>query len=735
GDLARWRPDGTIEFLGRADHQVKVRGFRIELGEVEATLAGHAGVGEAAVVAREDEGGHKRLVAYIVGEGGEAPGAAELREYLRGKLPDYMVPATFVMLAALPLTPSGKVDQRALPAPEPQQREAGSAYVAPRTPAEEALAGIWAQVLGVERVGVHDNFFELGGDSILGIQAIARAGQAGLQLTPRQLFQQPTVAGLAAVAGHTQPVQATQGPVEGPVPLTPPQRWFFERDLPERHHWNQAVLLTVSRPLDLALLGEAAGRLLVHHDALRLRFARDDAGWRQWHAGPGDAAAVSAEDLTEVPEAECGAALAARATEVQRSLDLATGPLLRLAYFDLGSGQPGRLLVVAHHLTIDTVSWRILLEDLHTACTQLAAGRDVALPPKTTSYQHWAQGLAAYARSKALQSELDYWLAVPGSDVAPLPLDYALERSIGADGARPEGPDAHKSLPRAVRDAHKGPGYVGDEGSSAASPSRITHHAARNTEASARTITSALDAEETRALLQGLPAVLRAEVHDALLAALGQVLHEWNGGRPVLVDVEGHGREEILPDVDLSRTVGWFTATYPMRLDPVPPGGPRQALRAAQAQVRRVPRRGVGYGLLRHLGQAEARRRLAAQPQAEISLNYLGRLDQGLPEAALFGLATEPAGLERSPQAPRTYPLQLSAAVAGGRLQIVWSYSADLHRRETIEALAERFSGVLRALARHCSQVAPGGPTPDELGVASAELDALVAELDAAGEP
>ncbi|RMF29114.1 MAG: amino acid adenylation domain-containing protein, partial [Chloroflexi bacterium] len=386
GDLVRFRPDGSLEFLGRIDHQVKVRGFRIELGEIEVALRRHPRIQEAVVLAREDRPGEKRLVAYVVPppHDGAAPTVSELRTFLQETLPDYMVPAAFVVLDAMPLTPSGKVDRRALPAPDQARPDLEGAYVAPRTREEEILAQIWAEVLGVERVGVHDNFFELGGDSILSIQVIARANQAGLRLTPRHLFQAPTVAGLAALAGTGRAVEAEQGIVEGPVPLTPIQHWFFERNLPNPHHWNQAVLLEVHRPLAPALLEQTIGHLLAHHDALRLRFRRrgeegtrrrgdeamrrrgdeamrergDEAGaWEQVNAGLEDTVPLTWLDLSALPEPARRPAIEATAAQAQASLNLTYGPLLRALYFDLGPDVPDRLLLVIHHLAVDGVSW------------------------------------------------------------------------------------------------------------------------------------------------------------------------------------------------------------------------------------------------------------------------------------------------------------------------------------------------------------------------------------------
>ncbi|HMK71848.1 MAG TPA: amino acid adenylation domain-containing protein, partial [Myxococcaceae bacterium] len=351
GDLARRRADGCVEFLGRLDHQVKVRGFRVELGEIETALGQHARVREAVVVARGDGPGEKQLVAYTVGEAT----AGELRAHLRDRLPEYMVPSAFVALAAMPLSPNGKVDRKALPAPE---RGRGREYQAPRTETEKALAEIWARVLGVERVGLQDNFFELGGDSILSIQVIAQARQRGLRLSPRQLFEHQTVEALAAVAVAGERVEAEQGLVTGRLPLTPIQAWFFEQELAEPHHFNQSVVLEVEAGFRWELLGPAMERLLAHHDALRLRFARREGRWEQEIAERDGHEVVERVEVAGLSEGERRRVLEARGEALQGSLSLEQGPLVRVAYFDAGPGERGRLLLVVHHLAVDGVSWR-----------------------------------------------------------------------------------------------------------------------------------------------------------------------------------------------------------------------------------------------------------------------------------------------------------------------------------------------------------------------------------------
>ncbi|MCI0399626.1 MAG: amino acid adenylation domain-containing protein [Chloroflexi bacterium] len=675
GDLVRTLPDGQLEFLGRIDHQVKIRGFRIELGEVEVALRQHPAVAEAAVLAREDGPGDKRLVAYVVLDEKETPATAELRRFLTQKLPDYMIPATFVALLALPLTPNGKVDRRALPAPDWATPETTAQYLAPRTHAEQSLADIWAGVLGLPRVGIHDNFFELGGDSILSIQILARANQAGLHLTPRQLFQHQTIAALAETAGNGLDLTrlAEQEPVSGPVPLTPIQHWFFAQELPEPHHWNMAMMLAVGQAVEPSLLERAVRQALAHHDAFRLRFRHTPAGWQQEYVAPTPEIPFSWKNLSALPQGEQEQAIQTAAEQLQASLDLAQGPLAQVAYFDLGRQRPGRLLIIAHHLVIDGVSWRILLEDLDAVYCQLGQAGQARLPFKTTSFKAWAEKLAAYARSEALRQEATHWLELPWEQVQSLPVDDAAGRS-------------------------------------------------GNTVASAQTISRALEEAETRQLIQQVPAAYGAHINDVLLAALAQALGRWSGAPALLVDLEGHGREEIDAAVDVSRTVGWFTAIFPVVL----PGGQdsslRQTLTFIQAQRERLPDRGIGYGLLRYLRDDPAlAQQLQALPQAQISFNYLGQFDQLLPPDSPFALTEESNGNSRSRQGRRPYLLQVNAQISGGRLRVNWTYSQNIHRPATVERLATEFLAALRTLIQD-------RPRPGESAMFSSDFPLVALE-------
>ncbi|MFJ9419578.1 amino acid adenylation domain-containing protein, partial [Streptomyces sp. NPDC101227] len=415
GDLVRWTAAGMLEFLGRGDDQVKVRGFRIEPGEIEAALAAHPDVARAVVVATAGRNGAKQLAGYAVPRPGATLDAAALRAHLSATLPDHMVPARYAVLDALPLTPNGKVDRRALPAPEAAGD--GSARLAPRTPVEETLAAIWAEVLGVEAVGVEDNFFDLGGDSILSIQVISRARRAGLVLASQDIFVRQTVAELAA--GLQSAADDTDGldepPVEGPVVLTPIQRWFFRTHRKAPHHFNQALHLELTPGTDPEALAGAVAAVVAHHDALRLRYERTGAGWRQRNLAEDKTATLDRHDLSALPAEAHETAMTEITDALQTGFDLSAGPLIRFALFELAAGN-AQLVVVAHHLVMDGVSWRVLLEDLAVAYGQLASGAAVDLGPKTTSFQEWASRLRSHVEEGGFDEELAYWSAV-GEDV------------------------------------------------------------------------------------------------------------------------------------------------------------------------------------------------------------------------------------------------------------------------------------------------------------------------------
>ncbi|MGW6774110.1 condensation domain-containing protein, partial [Streptomyces sp. NPDC055037] len=688
GDVVRWRADGSLEYAGRGDDQVKIRGFRIELGEIESVLSSHPSVAQSVVVAREDRPGVKRLAAYLVTDGDEAPDVDALREHVASALPEYMVPAAFVVLDALPLNANGKLDRRALPAPE--FASADGAYVAPRTESERILCGVWAEVLGLERVGIEDNFFDLGGDSIISLQVVSRARRAGLALSSRDVFLHPTLSTLAA--GLTEADQgsddagpAQQGIVSGPVAPTPVREWYFDTHPVAPEHFNMSTAFQLPEDVDLDALRIAVGALLSQHDALRSTFTRTDEGtWTGYitsaldvdsvftvhelagdlgGAANGDADADADADADGDADADVDAQWRALVVRTQSGLDLEHGPLFRVVVgVPCGDGGPARLLITAHHLVIDGVSWRILLSDLATAYDQAVSVAATDLGPKSTSVRAWADRFNTHVRDGGFGGQLEYWRSVTSAADTRLPLDT------------PDGGN------------------------------RVADQAA---------VMAYLDVDDTHALLHQVPGRFRTQINDVLLAALARTLRTWTGHDRVAVNLEGHGREELFDDIDLTRTVGWFTSIYPVALELPETDDWPATMRSVKRQLRAVPDRGVGYGALRYLSGE-----LAGDPDPRISFNYLGQFGIGSAgssagtgsagggtEAAtadrgLLGTSLATDGQEHGPQQERNHLIDVVAVVDEGRFVVTWFYSTAVHRESTVTALAEDFIAGLRSVSR-----------------------------------
>jgi len=637
GDLVRRRPDGNLEFISRVDTQIKVRGFRVEPMEIESTLARHEQVGEAIVNLHEPEPGDRRLVAYVVARAGAAPSPRDLRRFLENELPPYMVPSAFVLLDALPLNANGKVDRERLPSPDGERPELSEGYAAPRTPTEQTLADTIAAVVGVAKVGIHDNFFEIGGDSILAIQVVARAQEAGLRLTPYDVFVNPTVAALgeAITAGVT--IDAEQGEVTGPVPLVPMQRGFCGAGLTEPPRWNTYALIDVRAVAEDALFRAAVERVVAHHDGLRQQFLLAGAATRSRIVPAGGEPPFEVHDLAGVEPAAQDDRLREAVAAMRRGLDPAVGPLLRIGLFRLGGGRPDRAAVVAHRLVADTVSVRIILDDLETAMVQLTAGEDLRFLPKTTSWQSWGRRLSSYGRSEAVEAERGYWTSLVTAGSGRLPAAPAHDDEVAAP----------------------------------------------------RTITVALAPDETEALLARVTEALGGSVEELLLAALARTLTGWSGADRHVVDVERHDRDHDFADVDLNRTVGWFSRTHPVALHTA--GSPASTLDAVKESWRSVPGHGLGWQVLRQDDVDP----VPATP-AQLAFTYLGREFESASGAfapATLRLDDEPSPRERLPR-----PIDVSATVERGSLTVRWRHGPLGHDADALERRAEQHLDEVRAL-------------------------------------
>ena len=634
-------------------------------------------IDDCVVLDKMDMNGDKYLCAYFVSN--QKLTVSELRGYLSKTLPDYMIPARFIQVDKIPLTNSGKIDRRALPEPDQKRPELEGVFVPAQTPTEKVLAEIWSRVLGVEKVGLHDNFIEMGGDSILCIQIVARANQAGLHLKPRQLFEHQTIAELAAVAGEVNHIRAEQGPVTGQIPLTPVQHWFFNQELAEPNHWNLNIVFSIPADLEVKALQRAIQTLGRHHDALRLQYKRHRTGWQQMIGEDEITFELRYEDFSGQTETERAENFEQIQADLQSTLNLETGDLLRAVYFNLGNDRPGRLLLLIHHLAVDGLSWGILVEDLETAYQQLCQGQPVSLPAKTTSFKQWSTELTTYARSAKLLSELDFWLSLIEKPVTVLPLDFA-------------------------------------------SASETTTHA------TSHTISAALSVDATRALLQDVPSVYNTQMNDVLLTALIQVLAEWTGGDCFGVDLEGHGREDIMADVDISRTVGWFTTIFPVVLTLEPKMNSGAALKRIKEQLRQIPNHGIGFGLLRYLGQDRIAQ-LLEKFTADVLFNYLGQLERIVPQSTSINL-DQPLTGSFGPRNKRSHRFNVNAYILQAQFHVDWVYSSEHYQADTIQKLAAAYVRFLEAIIDDCMSADAGGFTPSDFPLADLDEKKLTQLAD-----
>ena len=722
GDLARWTPEGTLVFAGRADEQVKIRGFRVEAGEIEAALAAHPAVAQAVVLARDGQPGTRRLIAYVVpSAGGPAADSvvdgAVLREYLAGLLPDYMVPAAVVGLDALPVTVNGKLDRAALPAPD----FAGLAGAQePASPAEETLCALFAVVLGLESVGAGDSFFELGGDSIMSMQLVASARRAGLLITPRQVFERKTPAGLAAAAGRVPAPGERRADVAGTgvAPATPVMCWLADLGGPA-DRFSQWVVAVVPPGLGLSRLAGAVQAVAGRHDVLRARLEQP-AGqpWQLTIREPGTVSAagwVRRVDAAGLDGDGLAGEAARQGREAAGRLDPTAGVMVQVVWLDRGPEVTGRLVVVVHHLVVDGVSWRILVPDLAAAWRAIAAGTVPALQPVPASFRGWALWLAGRAGDPAVTAELSAWAAIVDGGDPPL-ADRALDPGI-------------------------------------------------DTAATVRQIAAQVPAGVTGALLTTVPAAFHGGVNDVLLAALAVAVAAWRArrGQPsasVLVDVESHGRHPGEGGIDLSRTVGWFTSIYPVRLHPgaaglaeVAAGGDAagRAVQRVKEQLRAVPGDGLGYGLLRYLNPGTGPA-LAVWAVPQIGFNYLGRFaaagHDGSPSSGSGSAGGDQAGAagagdwlmtgglggdadERMPAGHVLEAVVITRDLPGGPLMTVrLSWPGTLLAEDEVRQLARDWVKALAGIAAHAAGPGAGGHTPSDFPLVTLEQE-HVAELEA----
>ncbi|MDP4146802.1 MAG: amino acid adenylation domain-containing protein [Bacillota bacterium] len=658
GDLARWLPDGNIEFKGRIDHQVKIRGFRIELGEIESRLLKHEEIKEAVVIDREDKEGNKYLCGYVVSN--KEMTVTELREHLSKELPDYMVPAYFIQLEKIPLTSNGKADRKALPAPD-GAINTGVEYTAPRNEIEQEIAKVWSQVLGVDKIGIDDNFFALGGDSIKAIQITARLGNSKLKINISKLFKNPSIRALSANVRRTEE-EISQSIVEGTIELTAIQEWFVQKEFTNMNHWNQAFMLYSKEGFDEDVIREAFTRIIEHHDALRIVIKKEQNSLKVYNRGiTGKLFDLRIIDLRY--ENSYADKILDEANKIQASIDIFEGPLVKLGLFKTSNGD--HLLIAIHHLAIDGVSWRILFEDFNAAYKQAINREKITLPEKTHSFKTWSERMQNYAKSSELLNEIDYWSKIEKTKIESLPRDNET----------------------------------------------VVDNKVKNSAVSWMKLLT----KDTENLLMNTNYAYNTEINDILLAALGLTIKDWTGENKVLINLEGHGREEIVPDINISRTVGWFTSQYPLILNVTETDDIGYYIKSVKEDIRKIPNKGIGYGILKYITPKEYRNEIEFKLIPQISFNYLGQFDKDVNQD-LFTTSVISAGTSISEESQRIYDININGMVIYGELQLSFQYNKEQYNSDTIEKLAISYEKMLLKVINHCIEKEESEMTPSDYG-------------------
>ncbi|MEM9820014.1 MAG: amino acid adenylation domain-containing protein, partial [Bacteroidota bacterium] len=667
GDIGQLREDGHMIYLGRKDHQVKIRGFRIELGEIEAFIQQVEMVRSCVVLAKKNDRGDQKLVAYITLKASFAGhfDSDIITQYLESKLPNYMIPTFFEVLEKFPTSASGKINRKLLPEPT-FKRKGTHAFVAPRNDVEQTLVNIWKKLLALDHISTDDNFFELGGDSIIAIQVVGELRKLGISLSPRVLFQNQTVVALSNVLTEKQKLQESleQGELEGKVPILPIQRWFLDTKLDHRSHFNQSILFNVDKNISFEIIALAVDELIRHHDALRLQFQLNGTQWEQQY-GKQKTALESIEILDAT--ASFSSTLTELCDNYQKTLDIQVGRTSQFVWIKTPDSEiDNRLLIIVHHLGIDGVSWRILISDLQSCLQQALSGNKVQLGMKGSSYREWGQFLEAYASRPKLEKQISYWKTIQEQFEPFIP----------------------------------------------------TGKEAKATQQEAKTLSFYLEPAHTKNLLKKVHHAYRTEISDFLLAALSQTLGAWSGNKKITIALENHGREELDSGLNLSQSIGWFTTLFPTSFFYDQMMSAKDLLIATKERRSSIPDKGIGYGILKYLHPTEEVRTIFADKNPwDLLFNYLGQLDAIGQDGALLSIAKESAGEEISADYPLPSGLEVIGSVVDRKLKLDWSFSPQLYDEDTIQRLGAEMIENLERLIQHCLKIELNHPTPADFGL------------------
>lgn len=660
GDRARWNDDGTIEFIERTDHQVKIRGYRIELNEIEKCIGQFENIDDACVIANADR---KCLYAYFTSQ--RTIAIEDLRTYMLNNLPDYMVPADFMQVEKFPLLHNGKIDIRTLPDFQQEACTRNTDSKA-RNQFEEYLEEIWSEVLNKESIGIFDNYFSLGGDSIKSIQILAKLRRKGYKFDLRDIFHYPTIAQLSERISKIDriPVQTT---VKGNIPLTPIQRSFFELQKTDRHHYNHAILISCASRLEPEGVRQTFYKLSTHHDALRIVFTEKNGTIIQTNQ--------STDLVPEIYEFDyrlldnCESAMQHKMNELHSGFNLQKGPLMKVAVFHLPEGD--RLFIMAHHLIIDGISWRILLEDFQNLYTQYIHGKELDLPLKTDSYKFWAESLKLFSKSKQLLRQTAYWEKIESEVADAIPYEFIGEPCKAATLD-------HKSL--------------------------------------------VLDPTLTAAIIGHVNIVYNTHINDILICGLGLALSSVFGVKKVLISVEGHGREKITDDIDVSRTIGWFTSQYPVLLD-MSSSDLSDAIRVVKETMHRIPMNGIGYSVLKYLSSDE-KPAVKFKQRPIIEFNYLGQFNSDIKGDHIDTVKEQPGKL-LSDNTEFDQDIIITAIIPQDSLVLSIEYNKTRFSERTVNRLLEAYRESLIAIAAHCAGINNKILTPSDLTDTELTMDEL----------
>ncbi len=664
GDIAKWLPEYNIEYIDRIDNQLKIRGYRIELMEIEANILAYEGISDVTIILEKKENDTVELIAYIV-----APNEISitvLNDYISEKLPHYMVPNHYIKIEKLPVTINGKVDKAAL---SNYKSRAIEECVLPENKMEKILLDICCDVLGVRSIGVNHNFFHIGGDSIKAILVSTQLQNLNLKLEISKIFEYPIIRDLSKFI-EVNKKEVDQGVIEGEVKLTPIQYWFFNQNNTDINHYNQSIILHNKNGFDEIAVKKTFEKIIHHHDILRTVFILEEGQIVQSNKGLDcelfDYRFINFDNKTNYAER-----IEEVAFDLQRSINIEKGPLIKLGLFRTIDGD--HLLIIMHHLIVDGVSWRIILEDFINGYKHLMNNADISFPRKTTSYREWAEKLYDYAQSKELLDEVVYWKRIEKQPISYLKKDNIVNERKQKDS---------------------------------------------------EIVEISLSQEQTNKLLKEVNQAYNTEISDILLTALGLTVKEFISGDQVIVSLEGHGREEIISDVDMTRTVGWFTSIYPVVLDMSELNDISLQIRTIKETMRSIPKKGIGYGILKHLTVHKLKGLIDFTLKPEISFNYLGQFDTNI-TTDIFEQSIINSGQIISPYNERENALDITGMVIKGMLKLEFVYDRKEFKRETIQKYANNYKNNLLMIINHCSEKVGTEYTTHDLSDDEISLDEL----------